>query len=175
MTVIARPCDSHPGNRQPKKRDPCGAPFQEIANNNGASTARNLYRLDVWGESSHSCCRGSGIGKASGVLIPVSSPSHLRRLKSRPQCFRPGTNGLDQRRGRKILPQGAQSMPTDRPIGYRRFSDDTTRPVFLDQDGRQYIFNDGRPCHGVWLDLQRTDNPSDLVPIIWDSLNCGSG
>jgi hypothetical protein len=60
-------------------------------------------------------------------------------------------------------------MPADRPIGYRRFSDGTNRPVFLDHDGRQYIFNDGRACYGVWLDLHRTDNASDLVPIIRDA------
>jgi len=41
--------------------------------------------------------------------------------------------------------------------------------VFLDQDGRQYIFNDGRPCHGVWLDQRRQDpaDAVDPVPIIW--------
>jgi hypothetical protein len=62
-------------------------------------------------------------------------------------------------------------MPADRPIGFRRFSDGTTRPVFLDHDGRQYIFNDGRPVHGVWLD-QRRQAPADAVdpvPIIRDA------
>jgi len=61
-------------------------------------------------------------------------------------------------------------MPANRPIGFRRFSDGTTRPVFLDHDGRQYVFNDGRPCHGVWLDQSRQDQADDLVPIIWDTV-----
>jgi len=62
-------------------------------------------------------------------------------------------------------------MPTDRPIGFRRFSDGTTRLVFLDQDGRQYIFNDGRPCHGVWIEVRRLNQADaiDPVPIIWDA------
>jgi len=60
-------------------------------------------------------------------------------------------------------------MPTDRPIGFRRFSDSTTRPVFLDQDSRQYIFNDGRPYHGVWIKLCRWDQADDPVPIIRDA------
>jgi len=37
MTVIARPSDSHPENRQRKEYDPCGEPFQETANNNGVA------------------------------------------------------------------------------------------------------------------------------------------
>jgi len=63
-------------------------------------------------------------------------------------------------------------MPADRLIGFRRFSDGTNRPVFLDQDGRQYIFNDGRPVHGVWFDQRRQDPAEtvDPVPIIWDAM-----
>jgi len=63
-------------------------------------------------------------------------------------------------------------MQADRHIGFRRFSDGTTRPVFLDQSGRQYIFNDGRPVHGVWIDQRRLDQADavDPVPIIWDAM-----
>jgi len=59
-------------------------------------------------------------------------------------------------------------MPEGLPIGYRRFTDEVTRPVYLDQDGRELVIGgDGQCVHGVWLDPRRTrrqeDNP---VPII---------
>jgi len=62
------------------------------------------------------------------------------------------------------------SMTADRPIGFHRFSDGTTRPVFLDHDGRQYVIHDGRPVHGIWLDQCRQDQTDDPVPIIGDTV-----
>jgi len=62
------------------------------------------------------------------------------------------------------------SMPEDGPIGFNHFSDGSTRPVFLDHDGRQYVIHDGRPVHGIWLDQDRQDpaDAVDLVPSIPD-------
>jgi len=62
-------------------------------------------------------------------------------------------------------------MPDGIPIGYRRFTDGITRPVFRDQDGRKFVIDrDGQRVHGVWLDPRRTprqtDDASDPVPII---------
>jgi hypothetical protein len=38
------------------------------------------------------------------------------------------------------------------PIGWRHFTDGTMRPVFLDQDGRQFIHDDdGQPASGTWI------------------------
>jgi hypothetical protein len=43
-------------------------------------------------------------------------------------------------------------MSPDRVIGWRRFTDGQTRPVFLDAAGKQYIQGDaGEPVAGVWL------------------------
>jgi hypothetical protein len=56
-------------------------------------------------------------------------------------------------------------MP-DLPIGYRRFTDGTTRPIFRDQAGREYVLeDDGQPVHGVWLDPGQADadDPGDLA------------
>jgi hypothetical protein len=38
-------------------------------------------------------------------------------------------------------------------IGVVPFVDGITRPVFLDEDGRQYVLDedDGQPIYGVWL------------------------
>jgi hypothetical protein len=52
-------------------------------------------------------------------------------------------------------------MPDGLPIGNRRFTDGTTRPVFLDQDGREYVIDDGIRVHGVWLDPRRSKRPDD--------------
>jgi len=63
-------------------------------------------------------------------------------------------------------------MPDGLPIGYRRFTDGITRPVFREQDGRQFVIDgDGQRVHGVWLDprwkqRQTDDNAGDPVPII---------
>jgi len=59
-------------------------------------------------------------------------------------------------------------MPAERPIGYRRFTDGVTRPVFLDKDGREFVIDgDGQRVHGYWLDPRRTKRPDDdPVPII---------
>jgi len=59
-------------------------------------------------------------------------------------------------------------MPDGLPIGYRRFTDGITRPVFFDQDGREFVIDeDGKRVHGVWLDPRRTKpQDDDPVPII---------
>src|SRR4029077_1804089 len=36
-------------------------------------------------------------------------------------------------------------------LGERQFTDDTTRPVYRSDDGRQYVLDDdGEPVYGVW-------------------------
>jgi hypothetical protein len=57
------------------------------------------------------------------------------------------------------------------PIGYRRFTDGITGPVFLDQDGREFVIDgDGQRIHGVWLEPRRAKREvDDPVPIIWDA------
>jgi hypothetical protein len=52
-------------------------------------------------------------------------------------------------------------MPADRPIGQRLFTDSSTRPVFLDQDGRQFVIDgDGQRVHGVWIYPDEADEPT---------------
>jgi hypothetical protein len=78
MTVIARPCDSHPGNRQRKGAHPCGAPFQETATNNGVTSterlsARRLRKILSFllpGTRDR-----QGIVRSHPSLITLSSPS----------------------------------------------------------------------------------------------------
>ena len=42
-------------------------------------------------------------------------------------------------------------MP-DKPIGYRSFVDGTTRPVWRETDGRQFVIDDdGQPVYGTWI------------------------
>lgn len=36
-------------------------------------------------------------------------------------------------------------------IGDRDFVDGIRRPVYLDDDGRQYVLDDGQRVYGVWL------------------------
>jgi hypothetical protein len=40
-----------------------------------------------------------------------------------------------------------------RHLGERRFTDGTTRPVYEDPDGRQYVEDDGVRVYGTWLPL----------------------
>jgi hypothetical protein len=43
-------------------------------------------------------------------------------------------------------------MSPDRVLGWRRFTDGRTRPVFLDAAGKQYVQDDdGERVPGVWL------------------------
>jgi hypothetical protein len=44
---------------------------------------------------------------------------------------------------------GEPAVPRQR--GERLFTDGTTRPVFEDPDGRQYVEDDGERVYGTWL------------------------
>jgi hypothetical protein len=58
------------------------------------------------------------------------------------------------------------TMP-DTPLGYRDFLDGTTRPVYADADGRQFVQDDdGQPVYGVWI-----LTPDALVEPRRDGLN----
>jgi hypothetical protein len=46
---------------------------------------------------------------------------------------------------------------TDNPIGSRVFVDGTTRTVYQDTTGRQYVLDDGQRVYGVWLLLPPRD------------------
>jgi hypothetical protein len=40
----------------------------------------------------------------------------------------------------------------DRQIAFVPFIDSAIRPVFLDEDGRQYVLDDdGQPVYGMWV------------------------
>ena len=52
-------------------------------------------------------------------------------------------------------------MSTLVPIASIPFLDGTTRPVYLDADGREYVLNDdGQPVYGEWIYL---DEPEILT------------
>jgi hypothetical protein len=46
-------------------------------------------------------------------------------------------------------------------IGDRDFVDGIRRPVYLDDDGRQYVYDDGQRVYGVWLPpvMEPADEP----------------
>jgi hypothetical protein len=55
-------------------------------------------------------------------------------------------------------------------IGFRDFVDGQRRPVYLDEDGNQYVINDaGREVFGEWL---RPEDDSDQ-PIFLGGLESG--
>jgi hypothetical protein len=45
--------------------------------------------------------------------------------------------------------QDASDLPWQRCES--RFTDGTTRPVFEDRDGRQYVVDDGERIYGMWI------------------------
>lgn len=48
--------------------------------------------------------------------------------------------------------QGGVGVRRERQMGERAFTDGTTRAIFEDADGRQYVRGDeGEPVYGVWL------------------------
>jgi hypothetical protein len=51
-------------------------------------------------------------------------------------------------------------------IGHRHFVDDSTRPIFEQVDGRQYVFDDdGKRVYGVWIiSVDRIDLPVIMQP-----------
>jgi len=38
-----------------------------------------------------------------------------------------------------------------KPIGYRNFVDGKARPVYMEPEGRQYVYDYDERVHGVWL------------------------
>lgn len=49
----------------------------------------------------------------------------------------------------------------DAIVGSRPFIDGSTRPVYLDANGRQYILDHGdTPIHGTWLQPNEYDDPN---------------
>jgi hypothetical protein len=42
-------------------------------------------------------------------------------------------------------------------LGTSRFVDGSTRPVYLDATGKQYVLDDGQRVYGTWLPEQATD------------------
>ena len=54
-------------------------------------------------------------------------------------------------------------MATD-PIGDRLFIDGVKRPVYLDDDGRQFVMeSNGLRVHGVWLVPEPDDADAPIV------------
>jgi hypothetical protein len=48
-------------------------------------------------------------------------------------------------------------------LGERQFADGTTRPVYRDDDGRQFVFDDdGEPVYGTWLHPDEYKEPMVL-------------
>jgi hypothetical protein len=54
-----------------------------------------------------------------------------------------------------------------RQLGECLFTDGTTRPVFEDPDGRQYVGGDGKRVYGTWLP------PADEPLVLGAELSCG--
>jgi hypothetical protein len=54
------------------------------------------------------------------------------------------------------------------PIGFARFTDGATRPVFEDADGRQCVEDDGERVFGIWL--PPADGAAD-VPLVVEGLS----
>jgi len=71
------------------------------------------------------------------------------------------TGGKYQRRAGTIFnPTEALMQPEPPAVGTRTFTDGTTRTVFLDLVGRQYVLDDdGRRLYGTWI-LPQTPNPN---------------
>ena len=50
-------------------------------------------------------------------------------------------------------------------LGESQFTDATTRPIYRDGDGRQFILDeDGEPVYGVWLHPDEYQEPVALEP-----------
>jgi len=81
MIDIARPRDSHPGNRQRKEDYPCGAPFQETANNNGVA------RTSIGQTSRETPLIYAVVAVVVDGILEVKSRHRLSIQGTRPVCF----------------------------------------------------------------------------------------
>ena len=70
-----------------------------------------------------------------------------------PRWATPTTRWIcDRQKEWAVIHGGRNSKMNAKPIGSIPFIDGIVHDVFLDADGKQYVFdNDGQPVYGVWI------------------------